>query len=87
MIDALIEMLQGNSNMDEEKGNITIGPDEDNRVMDDAERDWRERLLEENLNRCEEAEIKDEVRRMDEAIAFYKDEEDEDQEDYENLGI
>lgn len=86
VIDAVVEMLQGNTKTDEEKGSITVGPDKDNRVMDDAERDWQNSQLEERLNREEDAARKVGVRHANE-VHYHPEMDDDDQEDYESVDI
>ena len=86
VIDAVIEMLEGNSNTDEEKGTVTVGPDEDNRIMDDAERDRQNSQLEERLNREEDAARKVGMRQANE-VHYHPEMDDDDQEDYESVDI
>ena len=86
VIDAVIEMLEGNTNTDEEKGTVTVGPDEDNRIMDDAERDRQNSQLEERLNREEDAARKVGVRQANE-VHYHPEMDDDDQEDYESVNI
>ena len=86
VIDAVIEMLEGNTNTNEEKGTVTVGPDEDNGAMDDAERDWQNSQLEERLNREEDAARKVGVRHANE-VHYHPEMDDDDEEDYESVDI